>query len=60
MTSLRSKADRRPVTTVEYCLIGAVLVATVAVGFSMLANNASTSRLEFFYHFVESGFRPVG
>lgn len=42
MTWLGLTADRRAVTSVEYCLIGAVLVATVAVGFSMLANNAST------------------
>lgn len=39
---LRLRADRRAITTVEYCLIGAVLVATIAVGFAMLANNAST------------------
>jgi len=39
---LQIKTDKRAVTTFEYCLIGAVLVATVAVGFSMLANNAST------------------
>ena len=34
--------DRRALTALEYGLVGAVLVATVAVGFELLANNAST------------------
>jgi len=41
-TWFRLKTDHRAVTTLEYCLIGATLVATVVVGFSLLANNAST------------------
>jgi Flp pilus assembly pilin Flp len=42
VTWIQLKADRRAVTTVEYCLIGAALVATVVVGFQLLANSAST------------------
>ena len=36
------KADRRAVTALEYGLIAGVIVATVAVGFSLLANGLST------------------
>ncbi len=42
MTWLRLNADRRAVTAFKYCPIGAVLVATVEVGFSLLANSVST------------------
>jgi pilus assembly protein Flp/PilA len=41
-TWLQLKADRRAVTALEYGLIGAVLVATIVVGFRLLANSAST------------------
>jgi Flp pilus assembly pilin Flp len=39
---LELKTDPRAVTALEYGLIAATLVATVAVGFSLLANSAST------------------
>jgi Flp pilus assembly pilin Flp len=39
---MRLKTDCRAVTALEYCLIGAVLVGAVVVGFSLLANSAST------------------
>jgi Flp pilus assembly pilin Flp len=35
--------DRRAVTALEYGLIASVLVATILVGFHLLANSASTS-----------------
>ena len=34
--------DERGVTALEYGLIAGVIVATIAVGFSLLANNLST------------------
>jgi Flp pilus assembly pilin Flp len=34
--------ERRAVTALEYGLIAAVIVATIAVGFSLLANSLST------------------
>ena len=39
---LTLKADRRAVTALEYGLIAGVIVATIAVGFSILANGLST------------------
>ena len=39
---LTLKADRRAVTALEYGLIAGVIVATIAVGFSLLANDLST------------------
>jgi Flp pilus assembly pilin Flp len=42
MTLFALKADRRAVTALEYGLIAGVIVATIAVGFSMLANSLST------------------
>ena len=38
---LRLKADRRAVTALEYGLIAGVIVATIAVGFALLANDLS-------------------
>jgi pilus assembly protein Flp/PilA len=38
---LKLKADRRGVTALEYGLIAGVIVATIAVGFSILANDLS-------------------
>jgi Flp pilus assembly pilin Flp len=35
------KSDRRAVTALEYGLIAGVIVATIAVGFSLLANSLS-------------------
>ena len=35
------RADRRAVTALEYGLIAGVIVATIAVGFSLLANDLS-------------------
>jgi Flp pilus assembly pilin Flp len=35
------KFDRRAVTALEYGLIAGVIVATIAVGFSLLANSLS-------------------
>jgi Flp pilus assembly pilin Flp len=35
------KTDRRAVTAFEYVLIGGVIVATVLVGFHVLANDLS-------------------
>ena len=40
-TWLELKADRRAVTALEYGLIAGVIVATVAVGFGVLANDLS-------------------
>jgi Flp pilus assembly pilin Flp len=39
---LRLRIDHRAVTAMEYALIGGVIVATIFVGFSLLANSAST------------------
>ena len=39
---LSLKADRRAVTALEYGLIAGVIVATIAVGFALLANDLST------------------
>ncbi len=41
-TWLELKFDRRAVTALEYGLIAGVIVATIAVGFSLLAGNLST------------------
>ena len=38
---LNLKSDRRAVTALEYGLIAGVIVATIAVGFALLANNLS-------------------
>jgi Flp pilus assembly pilin Flp len=35
------RSDRRAVTALEYGLIAGVIVATIAVGFSLLANSLS-------------------
>jgi Flp pilus assembly pilin Flp len=40
LTKLRT--DRRAVTALEYGLIAGLLVATIAVGFSLLANSLSS------------------
>jgi Flp pilus assembly pilin Flp len=40
-TWLEMKLDRRAVTALEYGLIAGVIVATIAVGFSLLANGLS-------------------
>jgi Flp pilus assembly pilin Flp len=40
-TWLKLKADRRAVTALEYGLIAGVIVATIAVGFALLANDLS-------------------
>jgi Flp pilus assembly pilin Flp len=39
---LQLKADRRAVTALEYGIIAAVIVATISVGFRLLANSVST------------------
>jgi pilus assembly protein Flp/PilA len=39
---LSLKTDRRGVTALEYGLIAGLIVATIAVGFSLLANDLST------------------
>jgi Flp pilus assembly pilin Flp len=39
---LELKFGRRALTTVEHALIAGVIVGTIALGFSLLANNAST------------------
>lgn len=41
-TWLQLKADRRALTALEYGLVGSVLLATVVVGFKLLANSASS------------------
>ena len=41
-TWLQMKMDRRAVTALEYGLIAGVIVATILVGFGVLANNVST------------------
>jgi Flp pilus assembly pilin Flp len=38
---LKLKTDRRAVTALEYGLIAGVIVATIAVGFALLANDLS-------------------
>ena len=38
---LRLAADRHAVTALEYGVIGGVVVATIAIGFRLLANSAS-------------------
>jgi Flp pilus assembly pilin Flp len=38
---LKLKTDRQAVTALEYGLIAGVIVATIAVGFSLLANDLS-------------------
>lgn len=38
---LRLKLDRRAVTALEYGLIAGLIVATIAVGFSILAGDLS-------------------
>lgn len=38
---LKLKADRRAVTALEYGLIASVIVATIAIGFALLANDLS-------------------
>ncbi len=38
---LRLKSDSRAVTALEYGLIAGLIVATIAVGFSLLANSMS-------------------
>ena len=40
---LQIKADRRAVTALEYGLIAGVIVATIMVGFRLLANAESSS-----------------
>jgi pilus assembly protein Flp/PilA len=40
-TWLKLEADRRGVTALEYGLIAGVIVATIAVGFALLANDLS-------------------
>jgi Flp pilus assembly pilin Flp len=39
---LQLKLDRRGVTALEYGLIAGVIVATITVGFRLLANSASS------------------
>jgi Flp pilus assembly pilin Flp len=41
-TWISLKVDRRAVTALEYGLIAGVIVATIAVGFSLLANSLSS------------------
>jgi Flp pilus assembly pilin Flp len=38
---LKLKTDQRAVTALEYGLIAGVIVATIAVGFALLANDLS-------------------
>ncbi len=38
---LQLRADRKAVTALEYGLIAGVIVATIAVGFAVLANDLS-------------------
>jgi Flp pilus assembly pilin Flp len=40
-TWLKLRTDRRAVTALEYGLIAGVIVATIAVGFALLANDLS-------------------
>jgi Flp pilus assembly pilin Flp len=39
---LKLKTDRQAVTALEYGLIAGVIVATIAVGFGLLANDLSS------------------
>jgi len=39
---LELKLGRKALTTVEHALIAAVIVATIAIGFSFLSNSTST------------------
>lgn len=39
---LKLRGDHRAVTALEYGLIAGLIVATIAVGFSLLANDLST------------------
>jgi len=39
---LQLKFDRRAVTALEYGLIAGVIVATIVIGFRLLANSASS------------------
>ena len=41
-TWLQIQTDRRAVTALEYGLIAGVIVATITIGFKLLANNLST------------------
>jgi pilus assembly protein Flp/PilA len=41
-TWVQLQADRRAVTALEYGLIAGVIVATITVGFKLLANGLST------------------
>jgi pilus assembly protein Flp/PilA len=41
-TWIELKTDRRAVTALEYALIAGVIVATVLVGFNVLATNLSS------------------
>ena len=41
-TWIELKTDRRGVTTLEYALIGSVIVAAIVAGFTPLANAVST------------------
>jgi Flp pilus assembly pilin Flp len=41
-TWLELKTDRRAVTALEYALIAGVIVATILVGFQVLASDMST------------------
>jgi pilus assembly protein Flp/PilA len=41
-TWLELKTDRRAVTALEYALIAGVIVATILVGFQVLATDMST------------------
>jgi Flp pilus assembly pilin Flp len=43
LTWFHIKADRRAVTALEYGLIAGVIVATIMVGFRVLANAESAS-----------------
>jgi Flp pilus assembly pilin Flp len=40
-TWIELKTDRRAVTALEYALIAGVIVATILVGFNVLANDMS-------------------
>ena len=42
-TWIELKSDRRAVTALEYALIAGVIVATVLVGFKVLASDMSNS-----------------
>jgi Flp pilus assembly pilin Flp len=42
VTYLKIRADRRAVTALEYGLIAGIIVATITVGFKVLATSLST------------------